>query len=293
MPRAALCVWPAAAVPAVPAGLVCHRAASAGPLGARIYRDGTRSCGEPHRGRGVAELSEPHQHRAAPGDRAVEGQPSQLVLHHHPCRVRRARNPQPDRAAPQGPHQGELSRPHRQHSARLVGAGGEPQLSPAARGDVRRAGAMFDLPGSCGGRSGALSASRKGRAGHADPHRRAGRRASGVSVAAAGQRLGGARGPHRTPGVPCNSAAPRRRERYCRALLRFPEPGGADVRSPAAGSSLSPHGLCRRTEPRHPRGRRDFSVRSTAKASAPCSVSMRAQKCARSAPCRPPARSKA
>ena len=294
LPRAALCVQPAAAVPAVPAGPVCHRAAAAGPLGARIYRDGTRGCGEPHRGRGVAELSEP---RPTPRSAWRSAQWKDSLLNWYFTIIlaafvaREIRNLIERRR--KGLDQGELSRPDRQHSARLVGAGGEPQLSPAACGDVRRAGAMLDLPGPGGGRGRALSAAGEGRAGHADPHRRTGRRASGVSVAAAGQRLGRARGPHRAPGLSCGSAAPRRRERYRRALLRFPEPRGADVRSPAAGSPLCPDGLCRRAEPRHPRGRRDSQFDRQSKASAPCSASMQAPKCARSAPCRPPAPSKA
>ena len=92
------------------------------------------------------------------GDRAVEGQSPQLVFFHYRRGLHRARNPQSARTPPQAPRLDIVSRPDRACAARLVGAGSEPQLPSAARGDVRGPGPVLDLPGAGDGRRGALPA---------------------------------------------------------------------------------------------------------------------------------------
>ena len=140
-------------------------------------------------------------------------------------------------------------------AARLVGAGGEPELPSAARRHVRRPGALLDLPGAGDRRRGILPAGGQRRAGDIGADRRAAARASRLPAAPAGRHLGRAVGADRAAGLPADGAA-RWRARGGGAVLRLPQPGGAVGRSLAAGFAVFADALCRERRQRHPRLRR-------------------------------------
>ena len=152
----------------------------------------------------------------------MEGQSAQLVFFHHRCRFHRARNSQPDRAAPQAPGLAVLSGPDGAGAAGVVGAGGEPQLSSAACRDVRRPGALLDLPGAGDGGQGVLSAAGQRRAAHVGAHRGTAGRPAGVSVAPGGRYFGRAPGANGAAGLSGGGSATQPRARDRRAVLRLP-----------------------------------------------------------------------
>ena len=170
-------------------------------------------------GRGPA-IPQSGQRRAAARHRAVEGQAPQLVFLDHRVRLHRPRDPQSGGAAEKAPRVVVVSRADRPGAPGLVGAGGKPELPLGARGDVRRAGALLDLPGAGDGGRGVLSAAGRRRAGNPGAHRRAIRRAARLPVAANRRHLGGAAGSHRAADLPHRrrSAAASATSSWCFAI---------------------------------------------------------------------------
>ncbi len=147
------------------AGAICHSAATAGVLGTGLHRHGPRACGRAALGRGRRNISSPAN---AEQRLAIQQWKDNLLNWYFSIifaafMAREIRNLVERRR--KGLVEATLSGTDREHSARLVGAGGKPQLSSAARRDVRRPGALLDLPRAGDRGPGELSAAREGRAG--------------------------------------------------------------------------------------------------------------------------------
>ena len=157
----ALCFEPASDLPATAICAVCRGAAAAGAFGAGLYRHGAGARHQPGRRRRFATVLQSGKCRAAIGHRAVEGQPAQLVFLHHRRGVCRPADSQSARAPPQAARHGGVSGTPCSCATRLVGAGGQSQFPSASRLDVRRPGAVLDLPGARHRRWRGLSARRR------------------------------------------------------------------------------------------------------------------------------------
>src|SRR5262249_16982786 len=136
----------AAAVPTIAPRAVCHCAVVASVLGARLHRHGTRAFHQSRGRGGRARVLGARARGRTDGDRALAGYAPRRLLHDYRRDVRRALDPKFVRTRPQATGLHLVSRTDRARAARLERAGGKPRLPPAACLDVRRPGALLDLP---------------------------------------------------------------------------------------------------------------------------------------------------
>ena len=205
-------VQPATALPPPALRAVCRRAPAAGAVGARLHGDGPGALPRtPRQRRPRRNISARPTPRSGSRSRIGRTAAERVFLHHRRG-LRRARAAQSSRAPEPAPGVDFVSGPDRAGAAQLVGAGGEPQLPPAACLDVRRAGALLHLPGAGDGGRGELPAGRRRRAGHARAHRAPRRCAARLPTAPAGRRFDRAAGAHRAAGLP-GGGSPKRQQR--------------------------------------------------------------------------------